>query len=198
MASKIKDEDSLFYTIKGITTAILGSLKNIEPEYAVMKQADIEAAPWIHPVKSVEVLYGGRCLGYISVIHPQIKQKLDRKLNLAFAELNLEEVHAIDPKPVKFAEPSKYPGVTLDYSFLVDKAVWFDRVKADIGQYTSSVLTGFEFVDIYTGKGLPEGKKSMTFRFAIGSREKTLSSEDINEFSGGLLKYMEEKGYALR
>ena len=197
-ASKLKDEDSLFYTLKGITTAILGSLKNIQPEYAAMKQDAVQAAPWLHPVKSVEVRFGDRCLGHISVVHPQIKQKLDKKLNLAFVELNLAEVYAIAPKQVKFAEPSKYPGVTLDYSFLVDRSVWFDRVKTDIGGFASSILTGFEFVDIYTGKGLPEGKKSMTFRFAIGSREKTLSSEDINEFTGGLLKYMEDKGYSLR
>ena len=196
IGSKIKDEDSLFYTLKGITTAILGSLKNIEPEYTVMKQDD--PAPWVHPVKSVEVRFDGRCLGNLSVVHPQIKQKLDKKLNLAFVELNLAEVYAITQKQIKFAEPSKYPEVTLDYSFLVDKAVWFNRVKSDIGKYAGSILMGFEFVDIYTGKGLPEGKKSMTFRFTIGSREKTLASEDINEFTSGLLKYMEEKGYTLR
>ncbi|NJD01091.1 MAG: phenylalanine--tRNA ligase subunit beta [Ruminiclostridium sp.] len=198
MGSKIKDEDSLFYNLKGITTAILGNLKNIEPEYTAMKQPDIETSPWIHPVKSVEVRFGKRCLGYIFAVHPQIKQQLDRKLNLAFVELNLAEVHAITQKQVKFTEPSKYPGVTLDYSFLTDKAVWFDRVKADIGNYASSILTGFEFVGIYSGKGLPEGKKSMTFRFTIGSRERTLASEDINDFTGNFLKYMEEKGYTLR
>lgn len=195
--SKIKDEDSLFYSMKGITTALLRSLKKIEPEYAAAK-AVAGTLPWVHPVKSVEVTYDGRCLGYISVIHPSIKQKLDRKLSLAFVELNLAEVHAIAEKQIKFAEPSRYPEVVLDYSFLVDKALWFDSVKADIANYACSILTGFEFVDIYTGKGLPEGKKSMTFRFTIGSREKTLSSEDINEFSSGLLKYMEGKGYALR
>ncbi len=194
--SKIKDEDSLFYTLKGIVTALLGGLKNAEPEYVLLKQEG--AAPWIHPVKSVEVRFDGHCLGHISVVHPQIKQKLDKKLNMVFAELNLAEIHGLPQKQIKFAEPSKYPEVTLDYSFLVDKAVWFDTVRSDIGKFGSSILNSFEFVDIYTGKGLPEGKKSMTFRFIIGSREKTLSSEDINEFAASLLKYMEEKGYTLR
>jgi phenylalanyl-tRNA synthetase beta chain len=60
------------------------------------------------------------------------------------------------------------------------------------------VLVNFRFMDIYTGKGLPEGKKSMTFRFTIGSAEKTLSSEEINQFSDSLLKFMESKGYSLR
>ena len=196
MGSKIKDEDTLFYSLKGITTALLRSLKNIEPEYAVIKQSDTEA--WIHPVKSLEVRSDGHYLGHISVVHPQIKQKIDKKLNIAFIELNLAEIYGLPQKQIKFAEPSRYPEVTLDYSFLIDKAVWFDSIKTDIGKYTSNILAGFDFVDIYTGKGLPEGKKSMTFRFTIGSREKTLTSEDISEFSGSFIKYMEEKGYTLR
>jgi phenylalanyl-tRNA synthetase beta chain len=40
--------------------------------------------------------------------------------------------------------------------------------------------------------------KSMTFRFEIGSRERTLSSREIEEFSNGLVEYMKGKGYPLR
>lgn len=196
--SKLKDEDSLFYMLKGITTAIFRSLKNIEPVYATVENMSLRQAPWMHPVKSVEVRLNNACLGHISVVHPQIKQKLDKKLNIAFIELNLTVIHAISQKQIKFADPSRYPEVTLDYNFLIDSTVHFDNIKSDIGNFTSSLLTAFDFVDIYTGKGLPEGKKSMTFRFVLGSREKTLSSEDINEFSSGLLKYMGNKGYTLR
>jgi phenylalanyl-tRNA synthetase, beta subunit, non-spirochete bacterial len=198
MGSKVKDEDTLFYMLKGITTAILGSLKNVTPEYTAVTSSEIQKVPWVHPVKSVEVIYNKTSLGCISVIHPQIKQKLDKKLNIAFIELNLTKVHDLLQKQVRYAEPSKFPEVTLDYSFLVEKPVHFDIVKTDISGYTNSLLNGFDFVDIYTGKGLPEGKKSMTFRFVLGSNEKTLSSEEINDFTNGLLKYMENKGYTLR
>lgn len=196
-ASKLKDEDTLFYTLKGITTAMLGVLKNMEPEYVPAESKESQT-PWLHPVKSVEVKLNGQLLGTISAVHPQIRQKMDKKLNMIFAELNLTELHSIEPKAVKYKEPSRYPEVTLDYSFLADTSVPFDKIKADIGAYTSSILADYGFVDIYKGKGLPEGKKSMTFRFVLGSRDKTLASEEINEFSSGLLKYMEDKGYALR
>lgn len=198
MGSKVKDEDSLFYMLKGITASILGSLKNIIPYYSAINDVYMQSSPWVHPVKSIEVLHDNISLGHISVVHPLIKQKLDKKLNVAFVELNLAVIHAIQQKQIRFAEPSKYPEVTLDYSFLVDKPIHFDKVKADIGGFKNSLLSGFDFVDIYTGKGLPEGKKSMTFRFVLGSREKTLSSEEINEFATGLLNYMQVKGYSLR
>ncbi len=199
-ASKQKSEDTLFYELKGVADALIKTLKNMGVEYSsISEKCDY---PWIHPVKSVSTACNGVDLGYISVLHPQIRQNLDKKLNVAFMEINLKELYAIERKTVKFAEPSRYPGVTLDFSFLADKAVRFDSMTADIDGFKentlSSILTGYEFVDVYTGKGLPEDKKSMTFRFNIGSREKTLSSEEINDFSSGLLKYMESKGYQLR
>jgi phenylalanyl-tRNA synthetase beta chain len=76
--------------------------------------------------------------------------------------------------------------------------VRFETIQADIAGYENRYLSGFDYVEMYTGKGLPEGKKSFLFRFSIGSSERTLLSEDINEFSEGLLKHMEKKGYSLR
>ena len=185
-----------FNELKGTVTAILKSLKNIRPVFD--RIGENFSYPWVHPVKSVQVSYDGHSLGYISVLHPQIRQNLDRKFNTVFIELNLAEVHAITQRQIKFEEPSKYPEVTLDYNFLVDKGVHFDKVSGDISGFSSNILLGSEFIDIYTGKGLPEDKKSMTFRFILGSNEKTLSSEEINEFSGGILKYMANRGYMLR
>ena len=64
--------------------------------------------------------------------------------------------------------------------------------------FANTLLVSSSFVDIYTGKGLPEGKKSITWSFVIGSSERTLSSEDINGFTEALLEYMQSKGHMLR
>jgi len=107
-------------------------------------------------------------------------------------------VHTLPYKETRYTEPSKYPDVTLDYNFLVDKDVKFDSVDRDIKEFESAILMNSRFIDIYEGKGLPEGKKSMTFRFTIGSGDKTLSSEEIDDFSKSLLSHMESRGYILR
>ncbi|NTV89960.1 MAG: phenylalanine--tRNA ligase subunit beta, partial [Clostridiales bacterium] len=202
-ASKQKSEDALFYEMKGIADTLMKSLKNRGIDYSAIETNTIVSAyPWVHPVKSLNVAVNGSGLGYISALHPQIRQNLDKKLNIVFMEINMNTVYGIERKQIKFSEPSRYPGVTLDFNFLADKAVRFDTMTSDIEGFRSnpqsSILTGFDFIDIYTGKGLPDDKKSMTFRFNIVSREKTLSSEEINEFSASLLKYMESKGYTLR
>lgn len=193
-ASKLKSEDELFYDLKGIVTFIAKSLKNISLDFAT---CTIEHN-WVHPTKSVNVSYDGQLMGYISVVHPMIKKNIGKKLNVAVVEINRDILQAASTKPVKYKEPSKFPEVILDYSFMVDNGVTFDKLLEDIRAYKSDLLNGFEFVTIYTGKGLPEGKKSMTFRFVIGSKEKTLSSDDINLFAKSLIDYMGTMDYVLR
>ncbi|EGD49208.1 phenylalanyl-tRNA synthetase, beta subunit [Ruminiclostridium papyrosolvens DSM 2782] len=194
VASKIKSEDELFYELKGMLSFIAKTLKNVDFEYT----ACTSGYNWVHPMKSVDVSYNGNMMGYIAAVHPMIKKNIGKKLNIAVLEINRDVLQSIEQKLFKYKEPSKYPEVLLDYSFLVDNSVTFDKLMQDIRGFKSKVLNGFEFVTIYNGKGLPEGKKSMTFRFVIGSDEKTLSSEDINEFANSLLNYMAEVGYTLR
>ncbi len=193
-ASKIKSEDELFYDLKGIITFIAKTIKNVNLDFA----ACTSHYNWVHPMKSVDIISNGNQMGYISVVHPMIKKNIAKKLNIAVLEINRDVLQAINPEVIKYKEPSKFPEVTLDYSFLVDNSISYDRVKEDIDGFKSELLSSFNFVTIYTGKGLPEGKKSMTFRFIIGSTEKTLSSDDINAFANKLIEYMGTKGYALR
>lgn len=193
-ASKIKSEDELFYDLKGMITFISKTLKNASLDYT----ACTSIYNWVHPLKSVDVSYNGNLMGYITVVHPLIKKNIGKKLNIAVLEINRDLLQAINSEAIKYKEPSKFPEVVLDYSFLVDNAITFDKLKKDIDAYKSDLLNRFEFISIYTGKGLPEGKKSMTFRFVIGSNEKTLSSDDINGFAKSLIDYMSAIGYSLR
>jgi len=193
-ASKIKSEDDLFYDLKGMVTFISKTIKNATLDFAVCTSE----YNWVHPMKSVDVSYKGSLMGYIAVVHPMIKKNIGKKLNIAVLEINRDVLQAINTDTVKYKEPSKFPEVVLDYSFIVDNGVTFDKLLEDIHAFKSDLLNDFEFVTIYTGKSLPEGKKSMTFRFVIGSNEKTLSSDDINAFAKSLIDYMSTKDYVLR
>jgi len=193
-ASKIKSEDELFYDLKGIITFIAKTLKNSALDFSACTCTH----NWVHPMKSVDVFADGKPMGYISVVHPMIKKNIGKKLNAAVLEVNREVLQAINAGGIKYKEPSKFPEVVLDYSFLVDNAITFDKVMADIAGFKSELLNSFSFVTLYNGKGLPEGKKSMTFRFVIGSAEKTLSSDDINAFANSLIDYMNSAGHTLR
>lgn len=195
-ASKAESEDHLFYKVKGITTQIFTLLKKVRIEYSAVGE-DLQY-PWIHPVKATEVSYNGQNLGYISVLHPKIKENIDRKLNIVILELNMFMLYDIEEKLLNYQEPSKYPEVTLDFSLLTDKAITYDELNSNLNEFKNELLLSHKFIDIYTGKGVPEDKKSMTFSFRIGSKEGTLSSEQIEDLSKKLIEYFQSKGYNLR
>lgn len=196
LADKNESEDNLFFKAKGILNSLFKAIKLVEPSYVKAEKA-LEF-PWVHPVKTAEVVLDGDNLGYISIVHPKIKENVDKKLNMVIVEINMFKFHDIKMITPKYKELSKYQEVTLDFNLLIDKAVTFDMLNAELCQFKNNLLISQKFVDIYTGKGIPEDKKSMTFSFRIGSKEGTLSSEQIDGFSKDLIQYIQGKGYSLR
>jgi phenylalanyl-tRNA synthetase beta chain len=196
LADKDLSEDELFYRLKGILSYLVKLVRGIELEYQPLPAS--LANPWLHPEKSTEVRLGDNPFGYLSVLHPNVRQHIDKKLKLAVLEVNFSHIFETSAKPVLYKEISKYPEVTLDFSFLAGKTTPFKDVDSHVAAFKSPLLRGYKYVLMYEGKNLPEGKKSLTFAFTLGSSEKTLLNEDINQFLNQLIKHMETKGYVLR
>ena len=136
----------------------------------------------MNAAKSAQIVLNSVDYGYISILHPMLKENIDRKLNIVIFEINLTEFLNITPNTVKYLEPSKYPEVRFDLNLLVDKSIDYDKVYTDLKTFDNDLLIDCKFVDLYEGKGIPEDKKSLTFSFVIGSNEKTLSSNEIDNF----------------
>ncbi|MDD4189296.1 MAG: phenylalanine--tRNA ligase subunit beta [Eubacteriales bacterium] len=194
-ASKAEKEDALFYRLKGIFAHILKTVKKKDAEFV---KADIGDYSWLHPVKSVTIKTDGEKLGYISVTHPSVGDPADKKLKTAVLEIRMDVFNDISEKQITYAEPSKFQRVNLDFSFLADSSISYEQFKKDALAFESDIVKEFSFVGIYTGKGLPEGKKSITVNYRIGSDERTLTGEEIEEFTAALLCFMEGRGYPLR
>lgn len=196
IASKNESEDNLFYKAKGILTSLLKTIKNTEFEYSKADKS-LEYS-WVHPVKTAEINHNNKNFGYISVVHPKIKENVDKKLNMVIVEIDMFKVHDIKETNVKYKEPSKYPEVTFDLSFLVDKWISFESICNDLSEFKNDLLLDYKFIDIYNGKGLPEDKKSMTFSFRVASKETTLTSEEIDGVRKSIIEHAGIKGYSLR
>ena len=78
--------------------------------------------------------------------------------------------------------------VTVDESVLLDGEVKWETIAQTIRGVKSELFHGAAFVDEYRGKQVPDGKKSVTIRLAIGSKEKTLTSAEIEEVANGVIK----------
>ncbi len=196
LLNKSQGEDALFYHLKGVTTYFLKLLRGIDAQYSPLP--DSKAFPWLRPEKSAAVGYGNTQLGYLSVLHPNVKQHLDKKLNIALLEINFDFFFDIQEQPVQYNEISKYPEVSLDFSFLADRNTRFIDMDNHVAAFKNPLLLGYRYVTMFEGKNIPEGKKSLTFAFKLGSKEKTLLTEDITLFLNQLIAHMEKKEFVLR
>ena len=196
MASKKMSEKEVYFKIKEIIEQLLLTAKNTVPSFAAK---DTEGKPnYIHPVNCTSILLEGSEIGYFSVLNPRIRNNIDKKLNVVFAEIDLERMEQTAAEPLNYKEVSKYPGVTVDLSLLADKTMRYEAIEKAIQGYPCEYLLEYHLIDIFEDEKLLPDKKSITIRFEFGSMDRTLEGQEINAMVEGLLQTLKEKGLELR
>lgn len=196
IASKMLSEKQVFFKLKEAVEHIALYIKNIAP---VFKKNDvISKYNYVHPVNSAGIHLSEQEIGYLSVLNPRIRNNIDKKLNVAFAEIDIDDMEKIDLLPLEYKEVSKYPGVTVDLSLLVDKEMPYQKLSEYIDMYPCQYLAKYYFVDVFEDEKLLPGKKSMTIRFEFVSQERTLESQEIQSMVDGLLGVLKVKNIDLR
>ncbi len=196
IASKKLTEKEVYFRCKEILEQLITAIKNVSPRFT--KNAELEKYNYVHPVNSAAVLLKGEEIGYFSILNPRVKNKLDKKLNVAYAELDLESFEKVAAEGLRYAEVSRYPGVAFDLSLVADKALRYESIAEYIGGYQSPYLQGFRLVDIFEDEKLLPGKKSVTIRFEFGSMERTLEGQEIQTMVDELLAILNTKGLEIR
>jgi phenylalanyl-tRNA synthetase beta chain len=196
VASKKLSDKEIYFKCKEIIEQIILAVKNIAPTFAVKEE--LAKYNYVHPVNCAGILLNGGEIGYFSVINPKIKNKIDKKLNVAFAEIDIENLEKVAAEPLRYNEVSKYPGVTIDLSLITDKSLRYENISSYIKEYKCDYLQNFYLVDIFEDEKLLPGKKSVTVRYEFISKERTLEGQEIQTMVDGLLAILETKGIKLR
>lgn len=196
IASKKLSEKEVFFRLKEAVEQVLMDVKNIVP--AFIDNDRINKYNYVHPVNSAGILLKDQEIGYLSVLNPKIRNNIDKKLNVAFAEIDIDDMEKVSAVELKFKEVSKYPGVTVDLSLLVDKSMRYETLARYIDEYSCEYLSKYYLIDIFEDEKLLPGKKSVTVRFEFVSMERTLEGQEIQNMVDGLLASLKEKQIELR
>lgn len=134
---------------------------------------------YLHPTRSFKIKYGDKTLGIFGQIHPKLSKNLCLKKSLFLVELNLSyfKKWRVNSKVISYVEISKYPLVTKDLSFLVNKNINFATIKKEI-EKNSIFLKSINFFDIYIDKKVNEAV-NIGLRLAFQSSIQTLTNEMI-------------------
>lgn len=173
-----KTEEELMFEVKSMIENISNINKHVSLNYVCNSTFDDN---FIHPVNSYEVKYGDECLGYISVLNPRIKDAINKKSNIVVAQINIDMLDKIKYLDIQYEEISKYQTVDFDLSIIVDKNVSYFEIEKVIKDANMQYLKSYSLIDVYENEEKLKDKKNITIRFNIGSSDKTLTKEEIDE-----------------
>jgi phenylalanyl-tRNA synthetase beta chain len=155
--------------------------------------------PSYHPGRCAKVTVGGVDVGYMGQVHPLVAKNYGIDVDVYCAEVNFTALFDLQlPEPTYVPLP-KYPTVNRDLSLVCDEAVTVADAENVITAAAGKLLRRVKLFDIYRGKGVAEGKKSMAFSLELRADDRTLTDSDSEAAVSKVLKALEEKlGATLR
>ncbi len=178
-----------FYSVKG-DVEVLAASRGVDVRFVSGDE------PFGHGGQTATILCDGEAIGYLCRVKPSLQEEFSIPEPVYLYEMDLEPF--IKGESARFGEPCRYPGVYRDISLLVEKDVPADTVKTDIREGAPETLAELRLFDMYEGKGIPPGKRSLAFSLAYRSGERTLRDDEVDEAHECLRENLSRKGYILR
>ncbi len=181
-----------FFDLKADVEALLALTGELEAFTFVAA-----AHPALHPGQCARIDRGGEPVGWMGTLHPQVARELDVEGDAFVFELRLA---GVQPAwlPV-FGELSRFPASRRDLAIVVDERVTVEAVQAVIRQRGGDLLREVWLFDVYRGKRIADGKKSLAFGLNLQDFSRNLTDNMVEEAVSGILAGLAEQfGATLR
>ena len=176
-----------FFTMKGAVEALLKGIRAQDVHFEACAE-DVS----YHPGRCAYVYSGSNIVGVFGQIHPQAAKNFGVDAELYCAELSFDELLlACGPDP-EYAPLPKFPAVTRDIAVVCDEAVTVGALEAAIRRGAKGLLKDAALFDIYRGKNIGEGKKSVAFNLTLRADDRSLTGEEADEDVKSILEALEK------
>jgi phenylalanyl-tRNA synthetase beta chain len=177
-------EDADFFTMKGEIEAIFKGLRTKKASYAAVKDN-----PSYHPGRCASITMDGKDIGIFGQVHPLVAKNFGIDAPVYAAELNFTVLSELLEPEATYKPLPKYPAVTRDIAVVADEAVTVAQLENAIIAGGGKLLRDVKLFDIYRGKGVEDGKKSVAFNLVLRADDRTLTDVD----SEGVFRSILEK-----
>ena len=186
-----KDIPADFYDIKGCVEGLLDELK-ISP----MKFREGMQEPFLHPGRSCGMIAGDDAIGFLGEVHPDVLARMGLKNRAMVFEIDMDVLTAHFSNDLSYRDISKFPSSSRDVAFLISR----DRQAEDMIKFSLDIheelLEKVCIFDVYDGKGIPEGMKSLGLRFSYRADDRTLTDLEVSQVHNGIVKRIVDKSGA--
>lgn len=183
-----------FFSIKGEIEAILRGM-NVRPAaYTAVRDN-----PSYHPGRCAKVTVDGVEVGIFGQVHPLVAKNYGIDADIYAAELDFTALSSLLAPASTYVPLPKYPAVSRDIAVVCDEALTVAELTACIQKAGGKLLREVRLFDIYRGKGIEDGKKSVAFSLTLRADDRTLTDSDSEGVIRSVLDTLEaELGAKLR
>jgi len=165
-----------FYFLKGV----LESLFNVLGTDKVTFYPD-KTNPCFHPGRTAALEAGGRKLGVIGELHPDVLEKYELPERVVALEIDFEELFAVSGRPKVYSPLPKFPGIERDLAIVIKQEILAGDIMEKIRKTGGKLLKAVSLFDVYQGGQVPQGYRSMAFSLKFQAVDRTLTDAEVSE-----------------
>ena len=191
--------DADFYTMKGMIEQILEELGINDVEYVRAADCEVFDEKYaLHPGRSAVILKDGVHLGIMGEVHPEVQNTYKLGIKTYAAKLNINELMSAASGRITYKPLPKFPATTRDLSLICNDNLPVAELEKAIKGAVGKILEKVTLFDVYKGKQIEDGKKSVSYSISMRSHEGTLTDEQADGAMKRVLKALSALGAELR
>ncbi|WP_287825991.1 phenylalanine--tRNA ligase subunit beta [Clostridium sp.] len=175
-----------YLDLKGVVENILETLgiSNVSYEREIKN-------PSFHPGKTAKVTMKNKVIGTLGEIHPDVADNYGIDVECYIAEIDFDLIMENAVIDRKYKALPKFPAVTRDMALILDENILVQEIENIISKKGGNIVESFKLFDIYKGKQIAEGKKSVAYSITYRSENKTLTDKEVDKAHGKILSTLE-------
>ena len=190
--------DGDFFTMKGVVEEFFEKVGiEVSGKGKVRYDANCDH-PFLHTGRRADILYKGERLGYLGEVHPDVADNYGIGDKTYVAVIDMPTVMKFMNMDIIYEGIPRFPAVTRDISVVVIGDLPVERIEDCIEDCGGSLLESYELFDVYQGKGIAAGFKSVAYTMTFRHKDRTLEDAEVNAVMEHLIKELKEIGAELR
>ncbi|MEA3345327.1 MAG: phenylalanine--tRNA ligase subunit beta [Chloroflexota bacterium] len=180
-----EEGDLEFFDLKGIIEALLERLGVSGASFVPIEH------PTFQPGRVAQLEVDGMELGLLGEVHPDVRAEFDLgERRVCLAEFDLDSLLASVSPEMHMTPISRFPAVRRDLAMVVDDTIPAIRVQEEIKAAGGELLREVTLFDLYHGKAVPPGQKSLAYSLAYQALDRTLTDEEVDEVHERIVEHL--------
>lgn len=186
-----KEKENEFYEIKGVVDLLLNKLGISDIWYN--DNAEFGDNSILEKHRRAEIKVNNVGIGFLGEISETILRKMKTQGKIAVFDIDFEKLIKLCSEEQIYRPVSLYPSAVRDIALLVPRGVKVVEVLNKINEIGSKIIVDIDLFDIYENEDLAKGKKNFAFHIVYQAKDRTLTSQEIDETQNKIIKALEQE-----